>query len=70
VYISKPSSEAEEPWRHEEPELGENDVAFAQLSDGTSVIEAMFYAHLTERAGRFSRLDIQGAGPNTLGLAA
>ena len=27
----------------------------------------MFYVHLTERVATFGQLDIQGAGPNTLG---
>src|SRR5580658_8009873 len=58
------------PGRPEELELGASDVAYACLSDGATVIEAMFHAHLTNRVARFSRLDIQGAGPNTLGLVA
>jgi hypothetical protein len=48
-------------------EIERGDVASVRLATGTVEIEAMFYAHLTGRVAIFSRLDIQGAGPNTLG---
>jgi DNA-binding transcriptional regulator YiaG len=40
------------------------------LATGAAEIEAMFYVHLIGRVAIFSRLDIQGAGPNTLGWVA
>jgi len=55
------------PWRLLDLELGTSDVAHARLSNGAAEIEAMFYVHLRARVAIFGRLDIQGAGPNTLG---
>jgi hypothetical protein len=51
-------------------EIGRDDVVYVRLLHGTIEIEAMFYAHLTGRVAIFSRLDILGAGPNTLGWSA
>ena len=51
-------------------EIESGDVAFVRLARGAAEIEAMFYAHLTGRVAMFSRLDIQGAGPNTPGWTA
>jgi len=38
------------------------------LIDGFD-LEAMFYVHLDGRLAVLRRLDIQGAGPNTIGVA-
>src|ERR1700689_5018210 len=56
-------------WRVEELELDVADVVFVRMSNGRIVIEAAFYAHLMGRRATFSRLDIEGPGPNTIGLA-
>lgn len=51
-------------------EIGRNDVVYVRLLHGATEIEAMFYAHLARRVAIFSRLDILGAGSNSLGWAA
>ena len=61
--------QAKVPWHLLDLELVASDVADARLSNGATEIEAMFYLHLTERVAIPGRLDIQGAGPNTLGVA-
>ncbi len=50
-------------------EIESGDVVFVRLARGPAEIEAMFYAHLIGRVAALSRLDIQGAGPNTIGWA-
>src|ERR1700722_1248055 len=58
------------PWRVEVLEFGASDVVHTRLTNGATEIQAMFYARLAGRAAVFGRFDIQGAGPNTLGLVA
>jgi hypothetical protein len=63
-------AERSAPWRVLELEIELSEVVSVRLSNGTDEFEAMFYVRLDGRVAIFSRLDIQGAGPNTLGQGA
>jgi len=51
-------------------EIGRDDVKYVRLLHDSTEIEATFFAYLIGQVATFSRLDIQGAGPNTVGWAA
>jgi hypothetical protein len=51
-------------------EIGRADVIYVRLLHDSTEIEATFFAYLIGQVATFSRLDIQGAGPNTVGWAA
>ena len=64
-----PTVESPDEFRILDFEIEPGDVVFVRLAKGPAEIEAMFYAHLIGRVAALSRLDIQGAGPNTIGWA-
>src|SRR5580658_5601103 len=48
-------------------EIAPGDVVLVQVARDAAEIRAVFYVRLIARAAVFSRFDIQGEGPNTLG---
>jgi hypothetical protein len=57
------------PWRVVDLQIEPGDFVFVRLLIGAIELEAMFYVLMHGREAVLRRLDIQGAGPNTLGLA-
>ena len=55
-------------WRLVDLQIEPGDFVFVRLSIDAFELEAMFYVHLDWRLAVLRRLDIQGAGPNTLGV--
>ena len=56
-------------WRLVDLQIEPGDFVFVRLLIGAFELEIMFYVHLDGRSAVLRRLDIQGAGPNTLGVA-
>src|ERR1700728_4641514 len=53
---------------HMELQIEPGDFVFARVWTETIDVEAMFYADLHRELAILRRVDIQGAGPNTLGV--
>jgi hypothetical protein len=56
-------------WRLVDLQIESGDFVLVQLLIDGFDLEAMFYVHLDGRLAVLRRLDIQGAGPNTIGVA-
>jgi len=56
-------------WRLVDLQIEASDFVFVRLLADVFELEAVFYVHLHGRLAILRRLDIQGAGPNSLGVA-